>query len=127
MKNLENKENGTFKNIPSNRLKEVSEVTAPCLTNILNTKIISEQIFPNNLKLADPTPVFKKKKKNLTKNCRPVSVLPVVSKILKGSFKSKSNHILISSYQNSYVVIGDSTQTALILLLEKWRKTLDVK
>ena len=62
MKNLENKENGTFKNIPSNRLKEVSEVTAPCLTNILNTKIISEQIFPNNLKLADSTPVFKKKK-----------------------------------------------------------------
>ena len=63
MKNLENKENGTFKNIPSNGLKEVSEVTAPCLANILNTKIISEQIFPNNLKLADPTPVFKKKKK----------------------------------------------------------------
>ena len=34
-KNLDNKINGTFKNIRCNRVKEVSEVTAPCLTNAL--------------------------------------------------------------------------------------------
>ena len=34
MKNLDKKKNGTFKNIPSTHLKEVSEVTTPCLTNI---------------------------------------------------------------------------------------------
>ena len=60
MKNLDNKKNGTLSNIPSNCLKEVSEVTAPCLRNIWNSQIISGQTFPDNLKLADITPVFKK-------------------------------------------------------------------
>ena len=64
MRNLNNKKNGTFKNIPSNRLKKVSEVTVPCLTNIWNTHIISDQAFPDNLKLADISPAFKKEDSN---------------------------------------------------------------
>ena len=68
MKSLDTKKNGTFSNIPFNCVKEVSEVTAPCLTNTLNIQIISGQTFPNNLKLADITPVFKKEDNNLTKN-----------------------------------------------------------
>ena len=34
MKSLDNKKNGTFNNTLSNCMKEVSKVTAPCLTNI---------------------------------------------------------------------------------------------
>ena len=83
MKNLDNKKNGTFKNIPSNRLKEVSEVTATYLTNIWTTEILIEQTFPDNLKLADVSPVFKKEDSNLTKNYKPVSVLLVVPKIFE--------------------------------------------
>ena len=83
MKNLDNKKNGTFNNIPSNHLKEMSEVIAPRLTNIWNTQIISEQKFPDNLKLADATPVLKKEDSNLTKNYRPVILLPVVSKFFE--------------------------------------------
>ena len=60
MKNLDNKKNGTLSNIPSNCLKQASEVTASCLTNIWNSQIISGQTFPDNLKLADITPVLKK-------------------------------------------------------------------
>ena len=83
MKNLDNKNNGTFNNKPSNHLKEVSEVTAPYLTNIWNTQIITGQTFPDNLKLADITHVFKKRDSNLTKNHRPVSVLTIVSNIFE--------------------------------------------
>ena len=39
----------------------MAEVTEPCLTNIWNIHIISDQTFPDKLKLADITPVFKKK------------------------------------------------------------------
>ena len=39
--------------------------------------------FPDELKLADITPIFKKEDATLEKNYRPVSVLPVVSKILE--------------------------------------------
>ena len=34
-KNLDSKKNHTFKNIPCNRVKEVSKVTEPCVTNAL--------------------------------------------------------------------------------------------
>ena len=57
---LNNKKNGTFGNIPTKRLKEVSDICAPALNDIWNNEIITQKSFPNNLKLADVTPVFKK-------------------------------------------------------------------
>ena len=93
-------QHGTFQNIPSNRLKEMSEVPG-----VWNIEIVSQHKFSDNLKLADVTPVFKKDDANLTKNYRPVSVLPIVSKIFD-CFKKKLYHILINIYQISYVAIG---------------------
>ena len=58
-------------------------MSAPCLKNIWNIEIVSQQKFSDNLKLADVTPVFKKDDANLTKYYRPVSVLPIVSKIFE--------------------------------------------
>ena len=78
---LNNKKNGTFGNIPTKLLKEVSDICAPALNDIWNNEIITQKCFPNNLKLADVTPVFKKEDASLLKNYRPVSVLSVVSKI----------------------------------------------
>ena len=78
---LNNKKNGTFGNIPTKLLKEVSDICAPALNDIWNNEIITQKYFPNNLKLADVTPVFKTEDASLLKNYRPVSVLPVVFKI----------------------------------------------
>ena len=78
---LNNKKNGTFGNIPTKLLREVSDICAPALNDIWNNEIITEKSFPNNLKLADVKPVFKKEDSSLLKNYRPVSVLPAVSKI----------------------------------------------
>ena len=83
IRNLDSNKNGTFQNIPSNRLKEMSEVSAPFLTNVWNIEIVSQHKFSYNLKLADVTPVFKKDDANLTKSYRPVSVLLIVSKIFE--------------------------------------------
>ena len=46
-------------------------------------RLIGTGSFPNELTLADVTPVFKKENPLKLKNYRPVSVLPVVSKILE--------------------------------------------
>ena len=62
-------------------LKEVSDICAPVLDDIWNNEKITQKSFLNNLELADVTPVFKKEDVSLLKNYRPVSVLPVVSKI----------------------------------------------
>ena len=50
-------------------------------------KLINNEVnnsnFPDNLKLADITPVLKKGDATSTKNYRPISVLPPVSKNIR--------------------------------------------
>ena len=48
---LNNKKNGTFGNIPTMLLKEVSDICAPALNDTWNNEIITQKCFPNNLKL----------------------------------------------------------------------------
>ena len=76
--------NDTFGNIPTKLLNEVSDICAPALNDIQNNEIITQKRFPNNLKLADVTLVFKKEDASLLKNYRPVSGLPVPSRIYQG-------------------------------------------
>ena len=51
---------GTFKNISSKSLLETLDVSGPILLNIWNEGILKDCIYPNKLKLADVSPVFKK-------------------------------------------------------------------
>ena len=126
---LNNKKNGTFGNIPTKLLNEVSDICAPALNDIWNNEIITQKCFPNNLKLADVTPVFKKEDASLLKNYRPVSVLPVVSKIYERIMQKQileyiDKHLSphLCGYRKGY-----STQTALISMLEKWKLSIDNK
>ena len=52
------------------------------LQDIWDSEILEKQYFPDNLKLADITPVYKKNIQILVENDRPVSVLPSVLKLL---------------------------------------------
>ena len=56
---------------------------SPVLANIWNEEILLIKNFPENLKLADVTPIFKKKDKTFVENYRPVNVLLTASKILE--------------------------------------------
>ena len=53
------------------------------LTDCINDAIAGENIFPDSLKLADITPVYKKDETTNKENYRPVSVLPLISKIFE--------------------------------------------
>ena len=99
------------------------------LQQIWNDEILKKCQFPENLKLADITPVFKKEDKNLAKNYRPVSVLPTLSKgFEKIMQKQVINHVntFLSPYLRGYRK-GFSIQYALLSLLGKWKKTIDNK
>ena len=74
-----------------NFLKEVSGICPPALNDIWNIDIIIQKSFPNNFKVADVTHVFKKEDASLLKNYRPVSVLPIASKIYE---RIMQKHIL---------------------------------
>ena len=54
-------------NIPIKRLKDVSDICVPPLNGIWDKEIITHKSFPNNLELADLTPMFKKVDASLLK------------------------------------------------------------
>ena len=116
----------TFQNISTKLLKETSDILCQDLLKIINNDI-NNCNFPNELKLADITPVFKKGDATNAKNYRPVSVLPPVSKIYE-----KLKYKQIFSYLEKYLSpqlcgyrTGFSTQHALFSLIENLKMSLD--
>ena len=83
LSNLNSKKAVTFGNIPTKALIISCDICNKVLQKIWNSEILRKQYFPQNLKLADTIPVFKKKGPALAENCRPVSVLPTVSKLFE--------------------------------------------
>ena len=75
--------------ILSKTLKLSADTSADILQNLFND-MLSTSNFPDNMKLFNITPVFKKKDPFKKENYKPVSALSVISKILKDSCKSKS-------------------------------------
>ena len=64
-------------------LHAVLDICGPISASVCKKEILLNKIFPNKLKLADATPIFKKKEKNIVGNYKPLSVLPTVSKIFE--------------------------------------------
>ena len=91
--------------------------------------MLKTENFPYNLKLADITPVFKKKNPFHKVNYRPVSVLPSISKVFEKLMQKQ-----ISDYISNYLspcLCGYrkdfSSQQALMSLTENWKMVLDKK
>ena len=80
----------THNNIPPKILRQSAEVTANTLQLLFNNTISNSE-FPENLKLAGVTPVFKKKNPLDKTNYRPVSVLPPISKCFERLMEKQIN------------------------------------
>ena len=92
MLHLNPKKNGYVSRYTSKDFKEYDK----CLLWLNDTVIHCE--FLNELKKADVTPIFKKDDPTKAKNYRPVSVLPVVSKVFE-----RIMHKQISEYINQFL------------------------
>ena len=57
---------GTFGNIPTRVLKDSSNVCNSVLQDMWNYETLGKHYFPKNLKLADITTVYKKKRSNFS-------------------------------------------------------------
>ena len=82
LRNLNTNKASTFGNIPPKILRASNESCSETLTELFNNTLLASS-FPTELKVADINPVFKKYDPLITKNYRPVGVLPVVSKIFE--------------------------------------------
>ena len=85
--------------------------------------------FPDNLSLADITPVFKEKNPLHKVNYRPVSVLSSISKFYE-KLMQKQISGYISKYLSPYLCgyrKGFSSQQAFMSLIENWKRVLHEK
>ena len=83
--------------------------------------------FPLSFKLTNTTPICKTEARNHRNNYRPVSILPLISKI----FENIINRLLsidfeeiLSKFQCGFRK-GFSTQHCLFLMLGKWKRAVD--
>ena len=128
IKNVHPKKPTTKINIPSRILKESHKVSSIFLKKLLNDAIISGKL-PGNLKLADVTPIFKKKNPLDKANYRPASFLPTFSKIFEKFMKKQLNYYIqnhLSPYLYGYQK-GYRTQKALHAVIESWKQNLENK
>ena len=106
------------------------KISAGCISNqfskIFNL-CISEEQFPDDLKLADISPVFKKEDSLSKKNYRSINVLSVLSKVFERIIADQLTyffndvlHTSLSAYRKGY-----SSQHVLLQLTEYWRNALD--
>ena len=112
--------------IPIKVLKENSDIFSNFLCNSFNNSI-KLSTFPEILKHADITPLYKKGKKDIKGNYRPVSILPNLSKIFeKCMFEQMSQFFenIFLEYQCGFRK-GFSTQQCLLAMLEKWKRSVN--
>ena len=108
-------------------LKETANQMAPSLTMLFN-KSLRLGIFPGDWKLANIVPIFKKGKRDFVENYRPISLLPVISKVLERCvLTGLRDHIshLISREQHGFLS-GRSCVTQLTSVLHYIGGQLDM-
>ena len=80
-----------------------------------------------DIKVADISPIHKKLENIFVKNYRPVSVLPILSKVFERIMDSQIDEY-IQQYLSPYLCgyrKGYETQYALLAMIEKWKLCLD--
>ena len=92
-----------YMNIPPKQLKEVMNIIDKPLQGIWNSEILVNKKFPSKLKLADISPIHKKLQTVLKSNYRPVSVLPVVSKIFERIMDKQTNDYFSDRWQRTKI------------------------
>ena len=78
-----------YSDIPTKIIKENSDIFSNFICESINNSIKSS-IFPSSLKHADGTGLHKKCNINLKENYRPVSILPISSKVSEGRVNFRS-------------------------------------
>ena len=126
IQNLCNNKANLIGSIPANILKLSLESYLPKLTKIIND-CFQNGCFPDELKLAEVIPIYKKGDNLLKGNYRPVSILSHISKIFERlAFNQISNYFeskfstLLTGFRKNH-----GTQNALLKMIELWKKALD--
>ena len=97
--------------------------------SIIYRSILNTSIYPDTWKMANVTPVFKKDDKQLVKNYRPISLLPICGKLLEKIIFNKLycyliDNKLLTDNQSGFRP-GDSTTNQLLYLVDEIHNAFD--
>ena len=112
--------------IPTEVIKTNRDTFAGFIANDFNN-CVDKGLFLDDLKHADVTPIYKNKDKSDKTNYRPVSVLPNISKIYEKIIYNQLYDYfddILSPSQCGFRK-GQSTQHCLIVILEKFKESVD--
>ena len=130
IKHLKNSNSYGCDGIPLRFLKDSLAVLIPYLTCIINTSIVTGT-FPSLWKQAIVVPIHKTGDENEPHNYRPISILPVVSKILEKVIAYQLTNYLEANKLLSKSQHGFrrhlSTETALLSVVNKLYNNIDNK
>ena len=112
--------------IPTKIIKQNADIFSEFFCVNINHSV-SNSSFPDQLKWADVKPVFKKNSRTVKENCRPVSVLPNISKIYVRCLYTQLYDYLdvIFSRNQCGSRKGFSVVNCLLPMIKKWRESLD--
>ena len=90
---------------------------------IIFKNVLDTSVYPDMWKVADVTPIFKKEDKQLVKNYRPISLLPICGKIFEklifnSLYSYLSSNGLITKNQSGFIP-GDSCTNQLLFLINE--------
>ena len=125
IENLDTKKSSTYGSIPATILKQCVNAYLSHLTNSINYSI-QHSNFPQELKLSEVIPVYKKLDPLQKENYRPVSLLPHVSKIFEKIIHKQISNYMTDKLAHSITGFRKShgTQNSLVVMLEKWKRHL---
>lgn len=117
-------------NIPIKLIRLILPVAAPYLLHIINFSLTSS-IFPSSWKRARVIPLHKNTRSYEPKDFRPVSILPVLSKVLEIAMKNQvnihlANNNLLNDFQSGFRH-KHSTTSALLNVTDNISRFLDKK
>ena len=116
-------------NVPARFLKDGATELKTLITHIVNLSISSNTV-PDDFKIARVQPIFKKNGRSVVSNFRPISILPIISKLLERAVyvqveeHFRENNILYdfqSGFRGSF-----STDTCLIHLSDHIRTQMSL-
>ena len=126
MENLDTKKSSTHGSTPATILKQCVNAYLSHLTNSINYSI-QHCSFPQELKLSEVIPVYKKLNALQKENYRPVSLLPHASKVFERIIHTQIMNYMTDKLAHSITGFRKShgTQNSLVVMLEQWKRALD--
>ena len=122
LKQLNPAKSAGIDNLKGKFLKEGAPVLASPITDLVNLSI-SLSLFPDDCKIAKLKPLYKKEAKTKPKNYRPISLLPLLSKIIERIIHNQTQEFLdknniLYKYKSGFRK-HHSTDTCLSYLTDK--------